>query len=277
MTRYAIGDLQGCLQPLQCLLKDIGFDSAADELWLVGDLINRGPESLATLRFVKALGDCTRIVLGNHDLHFLAVAFDAVPAGRSDTFDDILAADDRDELVQWLLQQPLMHSDPGGDYHMVHAGIPPIWSITAAAGYAREVEAVLRESDPKTFFSAMYGNQPDCWSEQLQGWARLRVITNYFTRMRFCTKTGQLDFKHKLTHIESRDFAPWYSYPQRLSQQDKIIFGHWAALEGKVDSSNVFALDTGCVWGKSLTALNLETGERRSCQCQALTIPRKTS
>jgi bis(5'-nucleosyl)-tetraphosphatase (symmetrical) len=267
MTRYAIGDLQGCLQPLKCLLKDIGFDASLDELWLVGDLINRGPESLATLRFVKALGDCTRIVLGNHDLHFLAIAFNTTSPGKSDTFDDILAAHDRDELVQWLLQQPLMYSDPSGDYHMTHAGIPPIWSTTAASAYAREVEATLKQPDPSNFFAAMYGNQPDRWNEQLQGSTRLRTITNYFTRMRFCTEDGRLDFKNKLAEIDSSEFLPWFSHPPQSARQGKIIFGHWAALEGKVDNPDVFALDTGCVWGRSLTAMNLETGVNTSCQC----------
>jgi bis(5'-nucleosyl)-tetraphosphatase (symmetrical) len=259
MTRYAVGDLQGCLQPLKNLLQQIDFNPRRDQLWLVGDLINRGPASLETLRFIKQLGDCTRIVLGNHDLHFLAVAFGAIPVGKSDTLDELLAAPDRQHLVQWLLQQPLLYSDPSHDYHMVHAGIPPIWSLQQAKQYAEEVEVVLRGDNPEDFFHHMYGNDPDCWQDNLAGWERLRTITNYFTRMRYCTRDGKLDFAHKLMSINLPEYAPWFSYPQRLSRNDRIIFGHWAALDGKAETENVFALDTGYVWGKTLTLMNLET------------------
>jgi bis(5'-nucleosyl)-tetraphosphatase (symmetrical) len=270
MTRYAVGDIQGCLQPLQCLLQDVNFNPQQDQLWFVGDLINRGPESLATLRFIRQLGDCTRIVLGNHDLHFLAVAFGAIPAGKSDTFDEILAAEDRDSLIHWLLQQPLLYSDPGGDYHMVHAGIPPIWNIQQAATYANEVETVLRSNDAASFFQSMYGNQPNCWQQDLEGWARLRLITNYFTRLRFCKADGTLEFKHKQPRIDEpgfEDYAPWFSYPRHRNQHEKILFGHWASLQGQCDADNIFALDTGCVWGNSLTLMNLDRQTFSSCHC----------
>ncbi len=268
MTRYAVGDIQGCLLPLQCLLDEVSFDPNRDQLWLVGDLINRGPASLACLRYIKNLGSCTRIVLGNHDLHFLAVAFGAIAAGKSDTFDEILAADDREELIAWLMQQPLMYSDPSGDYHMTHAGIPPNWSIAEASHYAREVEAVLQSNQADIFFSQMYGNEPNCWGEALSGWTRLRVITNYFTRMRFCTAMGELDFKNKLATIDKPGYRPWFAHPERLARNDNIIFGHWAAMEGQVSSPHVFALDTGCVWGKKMTLMNLETQQLFSCQCE---------
>ena len=271
MTRYAVGDLQGCLKPLQCLLAQVEFDPAHDQLWLVGDLINRGPDSLATLRFLQQLGDCTRIVLGNHDLHFLAINFGVTQPGKADTLAPLLAAADREQLVHWLLQQGLFYSDPSDDFHMVHAGIPPQWSLAETIGYAREVEAVLQSDKPEQFFQQMYGNQPDCWSDQLSGPARWRVITNYLTRMRFCTASGQLDFSNKLDTYSGPNadqFAPWFAHPQRLTRNDNILFGHWAALRGHTDTEHVFALDTGCVWGHAMTMMNLEQQKLYSCQCQ---------
>ncbi len=267
MTRYAVGDLQGCLQPLQCLLEEVNFDTRQDQLWLVGDLINRGPESLETLRFIKQLGDCTRIVLGNHDLHFLAVASGAIATKKADTFDELLAASDCQQLAQWLLQYPLLYSDPSGDYHMAHAGIPPIWTLQQAHRYAAEVEAALKGEQTKQFFQQMYGNEPAGWHEQLEGWTRLRVITNYFTRMRFCRADGELDFNNKLTTIDKPGFKPWFYYRQHIACNEKIIFGHWAALEGKTNTNNIFALDTGCVWGQNLTLMNLETQQLHRCSC----------
>ncbi|ARN74302.1 symmetrical bis(5'-nucleosyl)-tetraphosphatase [Oceanicoccus sagamiensis] len=265
MTRYAVGDVQGCLAPLQCLLKEVAFDPAQDQLWLAGDLINRGPASLDTLRFIKELGDCTRIVLGNHDLHFLAVAHGTRNAGKSDTFDEILNASDCQILVQWLQQQHLIYNDPSHDYTMVHAGIPPIWTVQQASQLAHEVEQVLRGETAADFFSHMYGNEPAVWNDQLEGWTRLRVITNYLTRMRFCTVAGELDFEDKLATIDKPDFKPWFSYPATSNQN--IIFGHWAALEGKADNPHVFALDTGCVWGHALTLMNLDTQQMHRCDC----------
>jgi len=266
VTRYAVGDLQGSLPPLQCLLQRVGFDPDRDQLWLVGDLINRGSDSLGSLRFVKELGDSARVVLGNHDLHFLAIALGTRELGRHDTFADILNAGDREPLVAWLLQQPLMYSDPSGDYHMSHAGIPPQWSIKQASGYAAEVEQVLRGDNAVDFFEQMYGDSPDLWHEDLSGYPRLRLITNYFTRMRFCTAAGKLDLQHKQLSHPDTQYAPWFSHRGR-SENAHIIFGHWAALEGQADAAHVYALDTGCAWGGSLTLFNLDNGERHSCDC----------
>ena len=270
MTRYAVGDIQGCLKPLQCLLQEVRFDPDRDQLWLVGDLINRGPQSLETLRFIRDLGECTKIVLGNHDLHFLAIYFGASTSGRSDTLAEILAAPDCPELVDWLLQQPLLYSDPSGDFHMSHAGIPPIWDLAQATRLAEEVATVLRGGAPEDFFHNMYGNQPAAWSEDLSGPERLRVITNYFTRMRFCNAAGELDLTSKLTTSERQGFDPWFSFADRKTAGEQILFGHWAALEGNVDVDNVYALDTGCVWGRALTLMNLDTKKYHRCDCGAL-------
>ncbi len=268
MATYAIGDIQGCLEPLQCLLKKIAFDPAKDKLWLAGDLINRGPDTLATLRYLYKLRDSITIVLGNHDLHFIAVYYGLRKLGKNDTLDQLLIAPDRLDLVYWLRQQKLVHYDEHLGYTMVHAGIPPQWTIQDALARSREVETVLQSEHPEYFLAGMYGNSPNIWSDQLVGANRLRVITNYFTRMRFCNAQGELELQTK----ESADaapvgFAPWFSFLQRKARNEKIIFGHWAALEGKVSFPNVFALDTGCVWGGTLTAMRLDDGVRFSCNC----------
>lgn len=267
MTRYAVGDLQGCLKPLQCLLDRVSFNPQQDQLWLVGDLINRGPASLDTLRFVKSLGNAARIVLGNHDLHFLAIAYGTTHARRSDTFEELLNAADLNELIAWLIQQPLMYTDPSGDYCMAHAGISPLWTIEQAQTYSHEVEGILQSDQAETFFQHMYGNQPARWGNDLQSWDRYRTITNYFTRMRFCGPQGELDLDNKTNH-PTEGFSPWFKHPLRTTQQQKIIFGHWAALEGKASADNIFALDTGCVWGGEMSLLNLETQEIESCSCE---------
>ena len=267
MTRYAVGDLQGCLDPLQRLLNDVSFDPRADQLWLVGDLINRGPASRDTLRFVIDLGDCTRVVLGNHDLHFLAVAFGVESPRRGDTFADILGAPERDEYCDWLRHKPLIYSDPSGDYTMVHAGIAPQWDLAQAHNLGREIEQQLRGDHIAEFFSHMYGNQPDCWNEQLDGWQRYRLITNYFTRMRFCSADGTLDLRNKTNDSTDENFKPWFSHPLRKTRNDAIIFGHWAALEGKTDTDNTYALDTGCVWGACLTLMNLDNKTLHTTNC----------
>lgn len=267
MTRYAVGDLQGCLQPLQCLLEQVAFNPDRDELWLVGDLINRGPQSLETLRFVHNLDTCTRVVLGNHDLHFLAIALNTRRAGKSDTFDELLSAPDRRQLVDWLMNQPLLHSDSSGDFHMVHAGIPPQWDLSTTRSLATEVTASLRGSAPEAFLRAMYGNSPACWEAGLEGLERLRVITNYLTRMRFCNALGELDLDSKLLQSDRPDFFPWFSFQQRKTAHDQIVFGHWAALEGKASVPNVFALDTGCVWGRRMTLMNLDDKSLHHCDC----------
>ncbi|MEH6823863.1 MAG: symmetrical bis(5'-nucleosyl)-tetraphosphatase [Motiliproteus sp.] len=258
MATYAVGDLQGCLNELKALLALVNF-STQDQLWIAGDLVNRGPQSLATLRFVKDLGDQARVVLGNHDLHLLAVAFEKRKANRKDTFEAILNAPDRDELMHWLRHQPLLHHDSAKGYVMVHAGIPPIWSLSKAIACAREVEAVLQSPQAGEFFAQMYGNEPSRWKDSLDGWDRYRMITNYLTRMRFCNARGKLELDTKTgPQNPPPGYAPWFSFSDRLTSQHRLLFGHWASLEGQADTPNVYPLDTGCVWGGPLTALRLE-------------------
>lgn len=270
MATYAIGDIQGCLEPLQCLLKKIAFNPACDKLWLAGDLINRGPDSLATLRFLYKLRDSITIVLGNHDLHFIAVYYGLRKQGKSDSLDELLIAPDRADLVYWLRHQKLVHHDPDLGFTMVHAGVPPQWNLADAMARAREVETVLQSNNPEKLLAGMYGNTPSEWNNDLTGVERLRIITNYFTRMRFCSASGELELQTKESaEAAPIGFAPWFSFAERKTRSEKIIFGHWAALEGKVKSNKIFALDTGCVWGGSLTALRLDDEERFSCDCPA--------
>ncbi|WP_062061161.1 symmetrical bis(5'-nucleosyl)-tetraphosphatase [Cellvibrio sp. OA-2007] len=270
MATYAIGDIQGCLEPLQCLLEEIKFNPRHDKLWLAGDLINRGPDTLATLRFLYRLRDSITIVLGNHDLHFIAVYYGLRKRGKNDTLDELLRAPDCADLVYWLRQQKLVHSDPALNFTMVHAGIPPQWDLTEALARAREVENVLQSDNIEHFLTGMYGNLPCRWSDDLVGIDRLRLITNYFTRMRFCSAEGELELQTKENaHAAPIGFAPWFSFLERKTRTQKIIFGHWAALEGRTNIKNVYALDTGCVWGGSLTALRLEDERKFSCDCLA--------
>ncbi|SFF95553.1 symmetrical bis(5'-nucleosyl)-tetraphosphatase [Neptunomonas qingdaonensis] len=258
MATYAIGDIQGCFDEFQNLLELINFGQN-DKLWLCGDLVNRGPKSLQTLRFIKELGVQAHMVLGNHDLHLLAVHYDITRKKKSDTLDEILCAPDREELMQWLQQQPLLHTDSRLNFTMVHAGIPPGWSINNAQKKAQEVENILRSAKAQAFFEHMYGNKPEKWSNDLKGWKRLRTITNYLTRMRFCTPEGKLEFASKGgLETQPDGFLPWYKHPHRKTAGENIIFGHWAALQGAADTQNVYALDTGCIWGVKLTALRLD-------------------
>jgi len=264
MPTYAIGDVQGCYRELQDLLATIAF-GAQDSVWLTGDIVNRGPQSLETLRFIKALGAQAITVLGNHDLHLLTVAANAVPLKQKDTLQDVLAAKDREELLDWLRQLPLVHYDKTLNYLLVHAGIPPQWNITSACTYAHEVEKVLRSDDAALFLAHMYGEQPSRWSDALQGWGRLRYITNALTRMRFCTAEGELEFHHKQKNADVPEgFMPWFEHTQFQALPYQIIFGHWAALEGKTYHPRIHAIDTGCAWGNRLTALRLEDGKRFS-------------
>jgi len=260
MSAYAIGDLQGCLEPLQRLLEKIQFDPKQDHLWFAGDLINRGPQSLETLRFLRSMAPAVTAVLGNHDLHFLAVAMGHQSCKRADTLDELLSAPDRDELVAWLRQLPLLHHDAELNFVMTHAGLPPQWRREQAAVLANEVEMVIQDDERcHAFFAAMYGNEPATWRDDLSGTDRLRAITNALTRMRFCQADGTLELKTKQSITEAPEgFAPWFSHPQRQTKDERILFGHWAALEGQTDTDNVFALDTGCVWGGPLSALRLE-------------------
>ncbi len=269
MSTYAVGDLQGCLDPLKCLLEKVAFDPAKDRLWLVGDLVNRGPKSLETLRFLFAMRNSLTCLLGNHDLHLLAVAHNIERLKRHDTLQEILAAPERDDLLDWLRRQKLLHYDEQRDIAMVHAGIPPQWTLQKALRLAAEVEAALQDDARLLpFLDGMYGNEPACWAKDLHGIERLRVITNYLTRMRFCTADGTLDLKSK-EGVETvpPGYAPWFSHPHRRTHGQKIIFGHWAALEGQCHEAGLSALDSGCVWGGHMTLMNIDTGERHLCQC----------
>jgi bis(5'-nucleosyl)-tetraphosphatase (symmetrical) len=271
MTTYAVGDLQGCLEPLQCLLKQVAFDPAKDHLWLVGDLVNRGPQSLDTLRFLYGMRDSLVCVLGNHDLHLLAAWRNVERLKKSDTLREILQAPDGETLLQWLRQQKLMHYDELREVAMVHAGIPPQWSLKKALKCASEVEEALQDDNLfEPYLDGMYGNDPAKWDNDLKGITRLRVITNYFTRMRFCTSDGKLDLKSK-EGVETAPpgYEPWFQHKERKTKGLRIIFGHWAALEGKCREPGIFALDTGCVWGGAMTLLNVDTGVRLSCDCDA--------
>jgi bis(5'-nucleosyl)-tetraphosphatase (symmetrical) len=265
MAIYAVGDVQGCHAELVQLLDRIGFDQAADRLWLVGDLVNRGPGSLEVLRLVKSLGDSAITVLGNHDLHLLAVAEGAAELNRNDTLDQILAAPDRDELLHWLRHRRLLHVQDG--YVLVHAGLLPQWSVAQAEGLAREVETALRGEDYAVFLARMYGNNPHQWDDELGGYKRLRVITNAFTRMRICTGQGEMEFRFKgeVEHIPT-GYLPWYDVPGRASRDATVIFGHWSAL-GLLLRDNVIALDTGCLWGGPMSALRLEDRQLFQVSC----------
>ena len=261
MARYAIGDVQGCCDELKALLQRCDYSADRDQLWFVGDLVNRGPASLETLRFVRDLGANATVVLGNHDLHLLALAYGSKRKHKDgDTLDEILEAPDRDQLLEWLLQRPLAVFDaPRGDF-LVHAGLVPEWTPLFAAKLAREVEAVLRE-DPRTLFDAMYGNKPDRWSEQLRGMDRVRFVINVFTRMRYCGADGLVDLKLKgAPGDQPAGFLPWFDVPGRASREVRVICGHWSTL-GFKRRDDLLALDTGCVWGGSLTAVNLDASE----------------
>jgi bis(5'-nucleosyl)-tetraphosphatase (symmetrical) len=256
MAIYAVGDIQGCHTELVRLLEIIHFDVSQDQLWLVGDLVNRGPDSLAVLRLIKSLGDAAITVLGNHDLHLLAVAEGAANLGRSDTLDEVLGAPDRDELLNWLRNQRLLHVE--GDFVLVHAGLLPGWTVAQATQLAHEVEAVLRGKDYAKFFAHMYGNQPKIWNNDLTGYKRLRMITNALTRMRICTDNGAMEFRFKGEYSRiPAGYRAWYEVPGRASRRVTVVFGHWSAL-GLIIGDNIIALDTGCLWGGPLTAVRLE-------------------
>jgi bis(5'-nucleosyl)-tetraphosphatase (symmetrical) len=256
MAKYAVGDVQGCHTELVQLLEKIQFDASNDQLWLVGDLVNRGPDSLAVLRLVKSLGDSAITVLGNHDLHLLAVAEGLAALHRSDTLDEILHAPDREELMFWLRHQKLLHTE--NNVALVHAGLLPSWSVQQATLLAGEAEQALRGNQFVDLLTHMYGNQPNHWREGLVGHDRLRVIINAFTRLRICTEEGEMEFKFKgETQNIPQGYRPWFDVPQRASADATIIFGHWSAL-GLLHQEKIIALDTGCLWGGALTAIRLE-------------------
>jgi bis(5'-nucleosyl)-tetraphosphatase (symmetrical) len=256
MATYAIGDVQGCFEQLQRLLERLQFNAARDRLWFVGDLVNRGPDSLSTLRFARGLGSNAVCLLGNHDLHLVAVAAGHARLRKDDTLQETLAAPDAAELIDWLRQRPLMHAQ--GEYAMVHAGLLPQWTVARALELAGEVEERLRGPDYGALLERMYGNDPDRWSDDLSGPARLRVIINAMTRMRVCTREGSMDlnFTGDPDHIPP-GLLPWFAVPDRASRGTPVIFGHWSAL-GLLLEPDAIALDTGCLWGRKLTALRLE-------------------
>lgn len=262
MATYAIGDLQGCFEEFDALLARLDFSPSRDRLWLAGDLVNRGPGSLACLRRCFELSGAAEVVLGNHDLHLLAVARGHGRLKRHDTLSDILEAPDREALLEWLRQQPLMVADTARRCVMTHAGLLPQWSLEEASAFAAEAESVLGGAEVDDFLAVMYGNRPARWDETLEGHDRIRAIVNVFTRMRFIDAEGTLDFEAK-EGLDSAPagFAPWFTYPR--PDAATLVFGHWAALEGRTPDARIDAraLDTGCVWGGSLTALNLGSGE----------------
>ncbi len=268
MATYAIGDIQGCYDEMRRLLDSIGFDPAQDRLWLVGDLVNRGPQSAEVLRYLRGLGERAISLLGNHDLHLLVVAAGVRKPHRGDTLDALLAAPDRDELLDWLRRQRLMHADAG--YAMVHAGLLPQWSIAQALALAREVEAALQGPDYGEFLNCMYGNTPAQWRDDLAGYDRLRVVVNAMTRLRLCTPGGVMDFTHKTGLADApAGYLPWFDVPGRASSDTPVLFGHWAAL-GLTLRSDVLGLDSGCVWGRRLTAVRLEDRRVFQCGCEGV-------
>jgi bis(5'-nucleosyl)-tetraphosphatase (symmetrical) len=261
VTRYAIGDVQGCNDELQALIARLHFSADRDQLYFVGDLVNRGPASLQVLRFVRSLGDNAVVVLGNHDLHLLAVVHGVRRNRKSDTLDDVLTAPDRGALLDWLITRPMAHIHAQRDGRadlMVHAGLVPQWTVGMTVTLAGEVESALR-SDPSRVFDHMYGDEPDRWSDDLAEKDRLRFTINVLTRLRVCTADGRIDLKWKGKPPPSNSpYQRWFDIEQRESRDARVIFGHWSAL-GFVQRNGVVGLDSGCVWGGSLTAFDLDT------------------
>ncbi len=263
MATYAIGDLQGCFDELQDLLDRIHFDQENDQLWFAGDLVNRGPKSLECLRFVKNLGDDAKTVLGNHDLHLLAIANGVRKPHHNDTFDDILNAEDKTELLDWLKKQNLLVHDNKLGFTIIHAGLPPQWSLQQAIELAKEIEALIKGNEFDGFLNVMYGDEPGIWQNDLSGFDRYRYIINCFTRLRYCTLEGQINFSDKgAPGTQKKSLIPWYRHPKRESKDHKILFGHWSTVHLGIDNNfqqwNVFPLDKGCLWGGELTALRLQ-------------------
>jgi len=263
MSTYVIGDIQGCYRELLDLLDAIKFDSTNDQLWFTGDLVNRGPESLAVLRFVKQLDENTIVTLGNHDLHLLAVARNPENKKSRDTLDAILSAPDREELLDWLRRLPLAHTDRDTGFTLVHAGLVPQWDLQKTMEVAHEAEAILKGSDFHKFLDVMYGSRPRQWSDDLAGYDRIRFIVNCFTRLRYCSKSGKIDIEYKgAPGSEPEGIQPWFCINSRKTGKEKIIFGHWSTVSlGNITDFrkyNVYPLDSGCVWGGTLTALRLD-------------------
>jgi bis(5'-nucleosyl)-tetraphosphatase (symmetrical) len=269
MAVYAIGDIQGCYDPFRELLDEIDFDPPSDTLWLAGDLVNRGPKSLKTLRFVKSLGDSAVTVLGNHDLHLLALWVGSQRFGkRFGTLEKLLNAADADELCDWLRQQPLAHYDKGLDTLLVHAGTHPNWSAKKTLARAAEVEQELRHGDYSVLLEKMYGNTPTAWSRNLKGYKRLRFIINCLTRMRMITVDNRFNFTHNGSPWRARkNIQPWYEAENRAIGSTRVVFGHWSQL-GLVVLPRLVSLDTGCVWGRQLTAVRMDKRKPRVIQVE---------
>lgn len=266
MSIYAIGDIQGCFDDLLRLLDTIKFDDKSDQLWFAGDLVNRGPKSLETLRFVKSLGSSAITVLGNHDLHLIATSLQQRKPTKKDSLTAIIKAPDCEELLTWLRHRPLFHYSD--DFCMLHAGLPPQWDFSKTKAMALKAEKILQSPDYIDFFKVMYGDTPNKWSSELKGMEKIRFIVNCFTRIRYCDKKGKLDFKHSgPVGSQPKDLMPWFTVPKRKSKDMQIIFGHWSTL-GYHHQNNCYAIDTGCLWGGELTALKLaKKPERISINC----------
>jgi len=275
MATYAIGDLQGCAAEFDALLKKIAFRPSRDTLWLVGDLVNRGPDSLAVLRRVIRLGRSAVTVLGNHDLHLLATVAGRRELSPADTFQDVLEAPDAKELIDWLRHRPLLHHDVAARRALVHAGIPPVWTVREARTHAREIEALLRGRQWRYALREMYGNEPAAWSPKLDKEERRRFTINALTRMRYCDRRGRLDLHHSgPPGTQPKGLLPWFDVPGRRAAEVHVVFGHWAAL-GLLRRADVTALDTGCAWGNRLTAVRLDRPERAvHVRCSAATLRR---
>jgi len=275
MALYAIGDIQGCDTELGALLEAIAFSADRDRLLFVGDIVNRGPESLQALRRIRAMGDAATVVLGNHDLHLLAVALGISQVRSGDTLDEVLAAPDRKPLLEWLLHRPLLHEERARNLALVHAGLPPQWDMPAARACAREVERALKD-DPAQLFQKMYGDEPTRWDDALAGAERLRFIVNSFTRLRYVDADGRLVLRAKgaPNKPQTKQLIPWFEAPGARWHGPRVVFGHWSTL-GFLDTSAVVSLDTGCVWGGSLTALRLDDTHAAPVQvaCPGFKVP----
>ena len=272
MALYAIGDVQGCDAQLGELLSALKFSAERDQLWLVGDLVNRGPDSLKVLRRVRALGAAATVVLGNHDLHLLAVSLGKARIREGDTLDEVLAAPDRDALLDWLITRPLLHEDADRNMCMVHAGLPPEWNLTLASECAREFERALQRN-PGKLFDTLYGDEPDRWNPALEGAERLRFIANCLTRLRYLDADGRLMMRAKGSpkKAQGKSLIPWFEAPGARWTASRIVFGHWSTL-GFFSNAEVTALDTGCVWGGCLTALRLDDPQAKPIQVKCGSI-----
>jgi bis(5'-nucleosyl)-tetraphosphatase (symmetrical) len=275
MALYAIGDVQGCDAELGTLLGILKFSADRDSLWLVGDLVNRGPDSLKVLRRIRALGDAATVILGNHDLHLLAVAYGGARLRSDDTLDDVLTAPDRAALLEWLQERPLMHEDTNLNVCMVHAGLAPQWDLSQARSCAHELEKALRRN-PEKLFERLYGDQPDRWEESLQGEERLRFIANCLTRLRYVDAEGRLALRAKGSpkKAQTKSLVPWFESRPARWRGSRIVFGHWSTL-GFFRNADVTGLDTGCAWGNRLTALRLDVPDAKPVQvpCAARGTP----